>query len=206
MVNSGAAEPDVAVSDDGSMLIIWSTAPYFGGGQVFASNGATVGPELSLTEPQFAGPAGGVTATPDGDFVVALSDFASGYLVRARRVSSTGSLEPSFAVSGKDSTNFDILPRVAAGADRSLFVVWYDEAYSQVLGRRFQNEQPTGEPFVVGEGFQPHGPRICRRSSDGFVVTWDGYGPDTLWVRPVQYRLYDASGALGPSLSWRRPT
>jgi hypothetical protein len=191
-------EPHLAVANDGSFAIVWTTEP-FGEGQVFGPDGAPRGSQITFAEPEVNGPANGVAATGTGEFVVVLTDFIGvGYEIRARRVGADGELlAPSFAVSAPvpDTIAGQMLGDIATSENDAFLVVWYDERNAQMRARHFADGQPTAGEEAVGDvsNFFADAPRICGTGS-GFVVTWTGDDVSPFDGGVVLYRLYNATG------------
>jgi hypothetical protein len=130
-----------------------------------------------------------IGAMPSGD--VAVLTWGEGYSIHAQLFRIDGQpVGPSFVVDEIDIQ--PTAPRVAVGPDGSFVVVWMDDYWDTVGGRRFEVDGiPLGERiFIVQalEGGQPE-PRVCTDGMSGnFVTAWTSRDAN------VEFRRFAADG------------
>ena len=212
--------PRVAVSSDGSFLVIFDSDELVPGGgvdrdvirsQAYDANGDPVGVEHLLSAnpiPQSLDLAADVAAlrTADGSaggYAVAWKSLNSsgndtGRGIEACIVSSTGVPSPQFQVpSDPDGTQDN--PSITELADGGFLVTWTEG--SQVWGRRFNAAGgPVGGDFVISTTF------IEQKLDTDAAIGWEGRvlvvwmeQEDNGGTREIYARLFDADlNPLGP--------
>ncbi|HVS63532.1 MAG TPA: hypothetical protein VMT85_08520 [Thermoanaerobaculia bacterium] len=214
--SGGGANPDAALFEDGSGIVVWSGVGTSIGddsrtaiiarrldaagnpaGDLFVVN--------TVTEQDQARPR--VAAAPNGRFVVVWqSDVSPGdderRSIRARTHGPDGTpIGPDFQVN--TATEGDQIEADVAMADDGTFVVvWEDGAFSdrgnEVKARLFNTDgSPRGGELVVND-FTDDGqsePAVAMAPDGRFVVTWTSRGgPGNDSGFSIQARIFDAGG------------
>jgi hypothetical protein len=139
--------PDVARSADGQFFVSWQSADQDGYGifgQLFDSQGAPVGTELSInTHTTSVQTRSAVAATDSGDFMVtwgSLGQDYSGYAVEGRRIDAAGTpIGGEFQINSH-TAGHQYRPAIAAAPRDDFVVAWRanrDGSYSSVDTQRF---------------------------------------------------------------------
>jgi hypothetical protein len=200
-------EPHVAVDPAGAATVVWadrSAASDMVRARRIAADG-TVGAVLDISDPAegTSDPQVAVDAAGNAT-VVWRSQLAGGEMVRARRITAAGALEPIMDVSALD--NVFSAPRLAAAPSGAVTVVWSvnDSATEIVVqGRRIAADGTLGsieDLSVVLESI--NGIDIAVDASGRAAFAWAAYN-GTRYV--VRERIMDAAGALAPAVTRSAP-
>jgi hypothetical protein len=197
-VNTSTTElqfaPSVAADSVGNFVVAWSSGGYGGNpadvlGQRFASDGTPLGAEFRVnTYTTYGQYRPAVAADSAGNFVVvwdgSRADDTSG--VSGQRFASSGAfLGPEFRVN-TTTTDFQIIPSVAADAAGNFVVAWttsqgYGGAPPDIFGQRFAGDgTPLGPEFGIAT-YTTNGQNRTAIAADpagSFVVVWDSFGQD----------------------------
>ena len=208
-VSSNQLDPDVALHDDGSFVITWSSDGQDGDkfgvyAQRYDAAGTALGSEVQINsmttrDQQWSS----VAATPDGGFVVTWSSDrqdGDGYGVFARRFDDAGN-----ALTGELRVNTETVKdqqrsAVAVAGDGSFVVVWESDTQDGnrfgIFGQRFLADgQRDGGEFQINDtsARDQRDASVSMDAGGNFVVAWtsdqqdgDGFG--------VYARQFDALG------------
>lgn len=198
-------EPDLAVLNDGSFIIIWSAPDESRSGvfaQRFAADGTTLGEEFRINSDTslWQGDAA-VTALTDGGFVVVWSSEgqSSTEIVGQRFDASGVTIGNEFQINTHELIQETGQQQVAALNDGSFVVVWASfGARTGIYGQRFDaNGVKIGSEFQVNTDTE-HGqaaPAITPLDDGGFVVTWTSGGQDGSGYGIYSQRYDDSAAA-----------
>jgi len=156
----GQAYPDVAVTGDGSFVVVWTSSdgspaltPKPKARRFDAASGP-VGAEFSLGATGVVSP--NVAAAPDGGLAVAVSAFTSAGStndILLRRFDATGNQRGSDFVVNTTTAGSQTLPRISADVQGDLVVSWRDYNdgnLAAVRARRLRSDgTPRGNDFLV---------------------------------------------------------
>ncbi len=209
-------EPDVAMSDAGRFVVVWSGQGEDDGSGVFAriydEFGAATGDQFRVNQnPWFIQDKPAVTMNrANGSFVVSYTTYGApegDINVLARRFDVLGNaLGDEFMV---NTTTYSSQDRsdVAMDAVGNFVVVWnswlVDQGYWSVCGQRYSAAGvPLGGEFQINQeavddqGFDDLVPQVARDAAGNFVVTWSSFmQPPDGNQYGVFARRYNAAGA-----------
>ncbi len=206
--------PEVAMADDGSFVVVWQGGEEAGEllddeirGRRFDRHGKPIGAELEINDLTHTGQLNAsVASDPDGNFtVVWQSDTSAGSdpdrSVQARRFGADGDpLASQFQVNTHTSGE-QTYPNVDVHTDGSFIVSWTHEGYQIRVQRFGPDGAPVGDEIVAGEHFDlKYTSKVAYTSDGGFIVAWtDFYSTGTDDSNAVALaRRFDADGkALG---------
>jgi len=213
-------EPRVAVSADGSFLVIFDSDEFHPvdminrdvlRSQAYNANGDPVGSEQLLSAAPLPGlydldPDVAALRTADGTsggYAVVWGSLASSgsdtWLgIEACLVSATGVPSPQFQVPS-DPSGYQLYPSVTELADGGFLVTWVETG--QLWGRRFNAAGgPVGNDFVISTSF------VAQKLDNDAAIGWDGR-VIVVWAeqedngghREIYARVFDADlNPLGP--------
>ena len=201
------SDPDVAILDDGSFLIVWHSRNQLGipGFDIFArhydADGTPSADDLEIndfTTGSQVTPA--ITATDDGYLVVWQDDRGlDGDFLSGRFFDAEGAgVGSSFEILSSDYGA--IKPDVDRAPDGSFVVVWQHVAAPfeyEIRGRRLSSTGASlGDPFVVSDDGDPavddNRPTVAVNQRGDFLVTWHGPTPGNPEIRG---RFYTSDGS-----------
>ena len=193
--------PGIAVGPDGRFVVVWTSNGSYGPdtgysiqGQLFASNGSTLGGEFQVNSYTTGySSSASVDFAPNGEFVVVWQGSTGSYgpdtdySIQGRRF--TGNAAPigaDFQVNSY-TTDTQYAPRVATGPSSEFIAVWTskrgdgtDEFTASVQGQRFAADgTPSGDQFQVNTytNLLQKRSTIAINSEGEFVVTWSSGHP-----------------------------
>ncbi len=186
--------PVVAMSPDGSFVVIWQNEDQDGSGsgifgQRYDSDGSPVGSEFpvnSTTQGRQENPS--VAMGPNGSFVAVwqnpYQDFSGSDLFGQRYDSDGNPVGGEFRINTY-TDGWQHSPRVAVGPDDSFVVVWesdgQDGSGSGIFGQRYDSDgNSVGGEFRINTYTEGHqrSPDIAMDSQGNFVVVWESDGQD----------------------------
>ncbi|MEL6222136.1 MAG: calcium-binding protein [Cyanobacteria bacterium J06627_8] len=201
--------PAIAMADDGSFVVTWTSVGQDGSGgsiaaQRFNANGNPIGNEFLVNttttadqeEPDIA-------MTPTGEFVIVWEsenqDTSSSTGIFGQRFTREGDpigdeIAINSVVTGQQET-----PAVAVDEQGSFVAVWESDGLesgnSEIIGRRFNSSgQPIGNDFVVNDSLvdDQTNPDIAMDGDANFIVSWTDEGTGVTEDN-VFYRQFDAT-------------
>ena len=192
--------PRVAVSGDGTLVVVWTSVNQDGSGtgvyaQLFDGLGTRSGPEFRVNSTTNNGQyTPDVAMAPGGRFVVTWAGYGQGSVdtdILARPFSADGSpLGGEILVNTTFSGNQGF-PRIAMAADGD-FVISYSGGTYNVLAKRFDS---AGNPVGVQFGVEaiPGGsiPGIAAAADGRFVVAFEA---DDAYSEGIFARVYTSAG------------
>jgi hypothetical protein len=217
--------PALAMDDQGDFILVWESDYSTGTdnshsvqARLFAAAGTPLGPEFQVNTYTFgrqAHPA--VAMTGPSIFVVVWSSYGSSgsdttsYSIQGRRFGADGVPQgPQFQVNTY-TTDYQVFPAVAAGAESSFVVVWQSAGSFGTDPRSFsiQGQRIAADGTFLGSQFQVNGyttsfqlwPAIAADGGGNFVVVWTSYGSNGSDSShySIQAQLYAADGEpVGP--------
>jgi len=202
-MTSGQGEPSVATDADGDFVVVWTSDGSSGTdgsytsiqGQRYASDGSTQGAQFQVntfTTDVQGNPAVAVDA--DGDVVVAWHSYGvsliaqNTFFIHGQRYASDGSTQGAQFQVNTYTTDYQVLPDVAADADGDFVVVWRtrapgsfgnDTSYFSIQGVRYASDGSTqGAQFQVNTYTTSvqDVPSVAVDANGDFVVVWYSYG------------------------------
>ena len=214
------AYPAVASAPSGGFVIAWSSNSNDPDGGIgvhvrrYDSAGSPLGPEFPVSVSTTYGQSGAkVAVDAEGNFVVVWSSWgslgtdSSWGSIQARRFDPNGLPLTGELQVNAYTTNDQRSASVAISPQGGFVVVWEsdgssgaDTSQSSIQGRRFDSSgTPLGAEFEVNSyttGYQ-YGPRVATDPQGGFVVVWNGEGPNgtQAYDSIIQSRRFDAQGA-----------
>jgi hypothetical protein len=211
---STAAHPKVAVSGDGSFVVVWQdnnrdlsgSAVY---GQRFSAAGAKVGSDFQVNTYTFNQQRYPAIATDRaGDFVVvwqSLIQDGNGDSIFGQRFDRSASkIGPEFPVNTYTVGN-QVFPAVAVDPKGNFVVVW--QSYPNISGGKYgiyaqrfnSGSEKAGSEIPVAESFTSlefASPTVAVDGIGNFVVAWQGYaGGGTVLPQGIFSQRYDHAGS-----------
>lgn len=209
--------PDVAMRDDGSFLVVWESVESSSGdndngihGQLFSADGSPIGgqfPLNSYTTSSQSNPV--ISFAPSGEFVATWESYAASpgndtdeSSIVARRFDASGNpLASDFQVN-TDTTNTQLLPDIAHDGVGDFVIVWTgdDGSASGIAGQRYDSGgMPLGGEFQVNTltTFYQATVTVDSDPQGNFVVTWQSFattGTDGDTDTSIQARRYQDDG------------
>ncbi len=182
-------QPEVACTDSGRFLTVWSGDGGRGGAAIFArwfeADGTSAGPELRVSSGRGGDPElPDVALLPDGGFAAVWRSADGALIRRFDAAGRTAGEELRFDSPGPVRSLLEYGPRIAAGPGGQLLVVWHAFGPSRVFGRFVDGERnlplEAAFPLDGASGWQDL-PDVSPAPDGGFLVSWvaatEGGGP-----------------------------
>jgi cysteine-rich repeat protein len=200
--------PSVAVSHDGSFVVVWQSAGQDGYGfGVFGQRcdafGTPVGAEFQVnTDTQYGEEVPSVAVSPAGGFVVVWQSGTSEhpYDIHGQRYDSSGIPDGAAFRVNTFIQGDQTMPSVAMADDGSFVVVWSswgkDGSGDGVFGQRYDSSgEPSGFEFQINTYTQDdqNWPVVAASADSRFVVVWESLGQDGSG-KGIFGRLHDPAG------------
>ncbi|WP_107851448.1 VCBS domain-containing protein [Oceanimonas marisflavi] len=201
--------PDLAVREDGALVVAWLDASDGQMRQKVIRSDDTVTPLNIVDESILGGQKPDLAALADGGHIVVwmasngANPDASGFGIYGRRFDANGDAVGDEFLVNTTTANTQEFPRVAALEGGGFVVVWQsqDGAGSGIYGQRFDNNgNAIGAEFLINQSTltSQYYPGITALAGGGFAVSWTSiHGGDN----DTYTRLYDVNGtATTPEL------
>ncbi|MEB3214343.1 MAG: calcium-binding protein [Leptolyngbyaceae bacterium] len=207
--NFDQENPAIAMAEDGSFVVTWTSVGRDGSGdsivaQRFGANGSPIDDEFLVNTTTLSDQENpDIAMTPTGEFVIVWEsvnqDAPSSRGIFAQRFTAEGravgdELAINEVVTGQQET-----PAIAIDEAGNFVVVWesdgLDPGNSEIIGRRFDTDgRAIGGDFIVNESLtnDQTSPDIAMDGEGNFIVSWTNEGIGVT-EDDIFYRQFDAT-------------